>query len=676
MRRYILLLLLTTTSSFLVLAQNTQLDSLVSLLNLKSTTKKRVILLNEINHAYLDISDSSKLNFIKEAIALSKKIDYNEGLGTSYFYLGKHLFNKEAYDSALSIQLLSLSIRNQFKNNNHIADNYMNIGLIHEYQSNYDVALDYFLKALKIRKDKNDKLAISECFNKIAIIHKYIGNYNKSIEYFLLSLEIRVGLKNEEKIANSLTSIGATYNLLGEYEKAREYFSKSLNNKLIIEDKEGVSNEYNNIGITYFFEQNYNKALEYYLKSFEVRKILKNKDSLSSSHLYLGKAYLKLGLYNKSEEHLQKALTLSKEGSDNKNQMLSYSTMAELNKKQGYFEKAVVNMENYLEINKTINTNKQNGKISQMQTKYDINKKENEIALLQKENEIIRIIEDNNSLINNTFIIATIIISILIFTIVRSYWDDLSNNKSLKKQKTEIEKQNIRLRELINEKEHLMHILAHDLRSPLNQIEGLVKIISFENELLSDQQLESIKMINRSTLHSKELLSKILSVRSIDSAKLNLKMEEVDIKCIISDVVKGFEIAANNKNIKVKIKIQDDESLTVMADKNYTHQVIDNLISNAIKFSPLNHKIDVSLNRIDNKIRIEVIDQGPGITEKDKEVLFDKYQKLSTQPTGGEISTGLGLSIVKKYVDIMNGKVWYEDNTNKGAKFIVELNKA
>lgn len=652
------------------------MDSLVNLLNLKNTTKKRVIILNEINRTAVNIYDSSKLFYIKESIELSNKIDFKEGLGTSYFYLGKYLFNKGAYDSALSIQLLSLSLRNQLNNKSHIADNYINLGLIHDYQSNYATALDYFLKALKIREDENDNSGIAECFNRIAIIHKYQGNYNKSIEYFLLSLKIRKELNDEGEIFNSLNNIGAIYKILGEYKKAREYYSKSLNTKLKSGDKVGVSNEYYNIGITYFYEQNYQKALEFYQKGLAGRKEIKNKGMLSSSHLNLGEVYLKLGVYKKAEEHLQKALELSKETGNKDNQMLSYKIMAELDKEQGYFEKAVIDMGKYLEMNEIIYSDKQNSKIAEMQTKYEVDKKEREIALLQKENEIIRIQDENNSLVSNTFIIATIIISILIFVIVRSYWDDLSNNKSIKKQKTEIEKQNKRLRELIHEKSHLMHILAHDLRSPLNQIEGLVKIISFENELLSEQQLESIKMINRSTLHSKELLSKILSVRSIDSAKLNLKMEEVDLKIIVSDLVKGYEIAANNKKIRVNLKIQDDENLNVLADKNYTLQIIDNLLSNAIKFSPLERDIDISLKRQKENIRIEVKDQGSGIAEKDKEVLFEKYQKLSTQPTGGEASTGLGLSIVKKYVDVMNGKVWYEDNNKKGAKFIVELKKA
>ena len=90
----------------------------------------------------------------------------------------------------------------------------------------------------------------------------------------------------------------------------------------------------------------------------------------------------------------------------------------------------------------------------------------------------------------------------------------------------------------------------------------------------------------------------------------------------------------------------------------------------------MEEKVDIALRKNNNKVLLEVKDNGPGMTDDDKKLLFGKYQKLSAQPTGGETSTGLGLSIVKKYVDVMDGKVWYESDINQGGKFIVELNEA
>jgi two-component system sensor histidine kinase/response regulator len=110
-------------------------------------------------------------------------------------------------------------------------------------------------------------------------------------------------------------------------------------------------------------------------------------------------------------------------------------------------------------------------------------------------------------------------------------------------------------------------------------------------------------------------------------------------------------------------------------DRSLIVQIIDNLISNAIKFSNPNTKVKVTLKDENQTIRFEVEDEGPGIMEEDKSRLFQKFQKLHAQPTNGESSTGLGLSIVKKYVEAMKGKVWCESEYGKGSIFIVEFKK-
>ena len=99
-------------------------------------------------------------------------------------------------------------------------------------------------------------------------------------------------------------------------------------------------------------------------------------------------------------------------------------------------------------------------------------------------------------------------------------------------------------------------------------------------------------------------------------------------------------------------------------------------MSNAIKFSPFHTQIDLSVEVSNGKVRMKVADQGPGITDEDKGKLFQKYQQLSSKPTGGEDSTGLGLAIVKKYVKAMNGEIWYENRPENGAAFIIEMDRA
>src|SRR5690606_20865488 len=122
-----------------------------------------------------------------------------------------------------------------------------------------------------------------------------------------------------------------------------------------------------------------------------------------------------------------------------------------------------------------------------------------------------------------------------------------------------------------------------------------------------------------------------------------------------------FENAENEKEVNV--------------DQFYTKHIFENLISNAIKFSPVGKNVYVHLYYEDEKLKVEIKDEGPGISPEDMKKIFRKYQKLSARPTAGERSTGLGLSIVKKYVDLMNGKVWCKSTLGQGSTFIVEFNK-
>ncbi|MFZ6002154.1 MAG: sensor histidine kinase, partial [Bacteroidota bacterium] len=113
----------------------------------------------------------------------------------------------------------------------------------------------------------------------------------------------------------------------------------------------------------------------------------------------------------------------------------------------------------------------------------------------------------------------------------------------------------------------------------------------------------------------------------------------------------------------------------VFGDSLFLIQVFENLISNALKFSEKGKQVEVEISSSDSQVRVVVKDQGPGLTAEDQALLFKKFQRLSTHPTDGEKSTGLGLSIVKKYVELMGGRVWCESEQGHGASFIVEIPK-
>jgi signal transduction histidine kinase len=244
----------------------------------------------------------------------------------------------------------------------------------------------------------------------------------------------------------------------------------------------------------------------------------------------------------------------------------------------------------------------------------------------------------------------------------------------IESRKTELEKRNKKLMDLNEEKNHLIKVLAHDLRTPIGHIDGLAHLIQMEDQNLTPTQIDLLDKIKDAASRLNQMISKILDIDAIESSRVNLKPEVVDMANQVKQIVTGFEKEAARKSISLTYGISD-EPLVVKTDALYLTQIVENLISNAIKFSPAGKTVNVSLSADNGHVQLCVRDHGPGFTESDKKKLFQKFQRLSAKPTGNEHSTGLGLSIVKRYTDLMKGEVWCESEPGKGAAFFVRLKR-
>ena len=185
---------------------------------------------------------------------------------------------------------------------------------------------------------------------------------------------------------------------------------------------------------------------------------------------------------------------------------------------------------------------------------------------------------------------------------------------------------------------------------------------------------EAIVMINDQIKKMQSLIQKILNSENFEHIAYNLKLEEIDITHLARSIVNDLNKMASNKNIAVKF-VEVEGDFKVLADKIYITQVIENLVNNAIKFSPAGRQVTVSVNANEGFIRTSIKDEGPGIKEEELGELFKKFSKISNRPTAGESSSGLGLAIVKQYTELLNGRVWCESELGDGCNFIAEFPK-
>ncbi|HEY8936789.1 MAG TPA: ATP-binding protein [Cyclobacteriaceae bacterium] len=241
-------------------------------------------------------------------------------------------------------------------------------------------------------------------------------------------------------------------------------------------------------------------------------------------------------------------------------------------------------------------------------------------------------------------------------------------HEKMERQHHEILQKNEELLSLNNEKNNLISIVAHDLKSPLNQIRSVITLIKMSKH--NPEETESyISMIEGSAIRLSDMIGKILDVEAVEYNNLNLKPQRVNLSTTLNSITDRYTLNARQKEIRVERNIQPH--LFVSVDPDYIDQVLENVISNAIKFSPIHKKLFVNLTHAGSRIIAEIKDEGPGLNEEDKKKLFLKYQKLSAKPTGNETSTGLGLSIVKKFVTAMQGEIWCESEPGHGASFFV-----
>lgn len=235
-----------------------------------------------------------------------------------------------------------------------------------------------------------------------------------------------------------------------------------------------------------------------------------------------------------------------------------------------------------------------------------------------------------------------------------------------------LEEQKDQLEEAIREKDGLMGIVAHDLSSPLNGIMG------FTDLALSEQQLsENIRTyldhISKLSDNGKKLIGDLLTISQTQKQLTEKDLSQIKVDEFFQELLVPFNVVAAKKNITYSHQLESTLPDQFFTEAISLRRIVENLVSNAIKFSPVDGMVSVRINSLDNMICIRIQDDGPGFTEEDRSKMFRKFQSLSARPTANESSTGLGLSIVKALCERLSASIEVQSIPGNGATFIIEL---
>lgn len=615
-----------------------------------------------INVYYQGDYDKAK-SFHYEALELLDTVDDSRIRAQSWQSIANAWYSQGESDSARHYYDLALQIHESNNDVSSMALCLNNIGNIYKYQSNYPKALDYFFKTLEIDQSLQDSINMAMDYNNIGAIYQNQGNTTLALDYMLRGLKIRESRSSKRSLLNSYYNIGWVYSGISDFENAKSYFEKSLelskqtqNLAMIAFSSSGLGDVHLNLGA-------YEKAEKYLQDAVSIRQDLGLQLEWVQSITLLGKLALIKGEYQKSKAYLEDALDVAKELNAAREISIAARIATDLSAKIGNYKSAY----DYHVLHKAMDDNLKNEdntrKITLLEADFKYEQERQQIA---SENKANLLIEQQKLTVQRYYTYAAIcglaVIVFVTFIIYRNYRqkkqaNDLlgKQNKQINEQAQDLEEKNKKLLELDQFKQDMTSMVVHDLKNPLS-------IIIQKGE----QKTASIarKMLN--------LVLNILDVQKFEDTKVELHKEKIPLSKIIENAIEEVKDLLGEKNLTIETQGEDFE---IEADVELMQRVVTNLLTNAIKYSPLNVSLQVAINETnDGLVEFMLTDQGPGIPKEKQAIIFDRYIQADKTQTTRVKSTGLGLAFCKLTVEAHGGKIGVISEEGTGASFWFTLN--
>jgi len=691
-----------------------------------------VRLMLDLAQEYRKSTPERALSIAREAGEIARQVNDDPGLAMAYTSTGITHAQMGSWVRALNFFLKALQLKEQLGDQQGMAALLSNIGVLHGKLNDEERALRYHQRAVRFFQEAQDTRGLAYTYNNIGVIHMERGEYEHALRNFLSSLELKKNLRDVPGLASTYLNIGISYFLQGMFTRALENYQRSSELYTNLGDQHGRSEAWQRIGLLYFARKDYVKALDYGTRALSAAETLNaravKRNALkvcSDACSALGRPTqaleyfrqftdLKDSLFNEESSKLINEMTanyelVQRERSDRENELLKkeqriremelLSRAAQLKQQQQSIE--LLSKEQTIDRLKL--TEQEAVLLAQ---RMEASRRDHEIALLQKDRALLaqqRELKESeleqHRWLRNSLIAGSVFLIIILLLVANRYrlkkkaaaqlqqkneQLEAANEairkheamleaqaKQIERTNEELKRQNEKLEKLNQEKNDLLGIVAHDLRNPI----GGIRMFA-ESMVERDRDVEYLRGRARQISETADgmlvLLSNLLDINRLESGNMRLLIGPVPIRPVIDRVMSHFQKWAERKNIILRVE-QHGELAPVQGDEAAVFQVVDNLVSNAIKYSPKGGEVLMLLEQHQDRIRIEVRDHGPGLSAEDQERLFQKFSRLSAQPTGGETSSGLGLSIVRKLVESMQGIVHCDSELGKGSRFIVEL---
>ncbi|SDS08726.1 Signal transduction histidine kinase [Formosa sp. Hel1_31_208] len=668
-------------SSLLCFAQTNEIDSLtIQLAYQKQDSAKVDTSLLLVKALYTSKNYKKALLYIDQTERLSKFLNHTKGIADVNYYKALIYAQKDDYYNAIDGYNRSRKYYSQLGDTLGIAKVNNSIGLIEIKRGNYSVGLENSLSAIKTFESRNLKAELSSAYNNLAEAYYKTYQVDKALEFNIKALKVREQLRDSIGIKRSTRNIALLYSERKEHRKAIEYYEKVLKLLNPNTDQTLKGEILPRIGAEYLRFKDYDKAAEYLVEGLKFNRNIKNEDGVLRALNAIGELNLQQKKTKLAELQVNEAYAIALK-IDNKPELLkNYRLHKEIDSINGKFRNAFFWQGKYFNLKRELD--KENQPIVPVITEpikvepLNTNNDFNSIAIKEKnkENEItFKRLKAISYILGAAFLI----VSTILLLIYLKRKNTLKFNKELREKNLKIEYQNkelakqaSHLEEVNHVKDRLFSIVSHDLKDSISSIKGFIDLLK-EDGLSREEFYELVPELSENADSASQLLFNLLNWSKSQMQNLEPKPDLFNIQDVFKDKISLVEQKVEQKRI---VLIDESHRDFVYADKSMIEIVIQNLITNAVKFTRVGDVITVSNSDHDGKCLICIEDTGVGISRENLDKLFQSGT-FSTRGTENEKGTGLGLTICKELVELNKGRIWAESTLNVGTKFYVELPK-
>ncbi|MFP4556893.1 MAG: tetratricopeptide repeat protein [Bacteroidales bacterium] len=655
---------------YLSLDMRTQMEFLSS----KAST------LENISRVQKSLNDfGNAIENLQQALDIREKLANTRSIGSIYNQLGNLYADKGDLADALMSYLKSLKIRQETKIEADIASSLTNIGLTYRRLGSHQNALRYLEQALELSSEKQNPLGVAYIYIHHGNSLRDIDESQRALASYEKALELRKRTGNKLAISQALHSIARAHSDMENYPNAKE----SLNNALVllkeINDEVRIADTYNELGNIATKEQQWDTALSFfqqastlYAKHFELER-------RGLCIRKIGEIHLELKNYPDALENLQLALSISEKTNSAKLSELTYLALHDYYTDREQFKEALQFYSKHIKIRDSLITTTQREAVWQASLDLEMNDKveeirkiEGEVQTLRTEGQLKTIQLEQQRLQRNFFATVSIFIMVLAIGSIYGYIIIRKKNINLNETNEKLAKSEDELKKIVQTKDKLFSIIAHDLRSPFTALVGLTEVLAKQAKDLNPTEVSEYgNLIHESSGKLLNLIENLLQWSRSQTGRLKISPKKMHLNDVVRDVLSTLHIQADSKKIKIQSFIADD--IDIIADYDSITAVFRNLVSNAIKFTEPEGSIRLEAKTSDDNVIINISDSGVGISQENLAKLFRIKDSFSTKGTSNEAGTGLGLIVCKEFVEKNNGRIKAKSKLGEGTTFTVTL---